>query len=80
MQQGVTEREVLQPERPGGLANLEAAVAEMAPASLAGSTGLGHTRWAKQPGAETCTTRSCDRTARFRAARSRGPLRSSPWL
>jgi glucosamine--fructose-6-phosphate aminotransferase (isomerizing) len=32
--------------RAGRLANLEAAVAEMAPASLAGNTGLGHTRWA----------------------------------
>ncbi|HYB36110.1 MAG TPA: glutamine--fructose-6-phosphate transaminase (isomerizing) [Mycobacterium sp.] len=32
--------------RAGRLANLEAAVAEMAPASLIGSTGIGHTRWA----------------------------------
>ena len=32
--------------RAGRLANLEAAVAEMTPASLAGTTGLGHTRWA----------------------------------
>jgi glutamine---fructose-6-phosphate transaminase (isomerizing) len=32
--------------RAGRLANLEEAVAEMAPASLAGTTGLGHTRWA----------------------------------
>jgi len=32
--------------RAGRLANLEQAVAEMAPASLAGTTGLGHTRWA----------------------------------
>jgi glutamine---fructose-6-phosphate transaminase (isomerizing) len=32
--------------RAGRLANLEAALAEMAPASLAGTTGLGHTRWA----------------------------------
>lgn len=32
--------------RAGQLANLEAAVAEMDPASLTGSTGLGHTRWA----------------------------------
>ena len=32
--------------RAGKLANLEEAVAEMAPASLAGTTGLGHTRWA----------------------------------
>jgi glucosamine--fructose-6-phosphate aminotransferase (isomerizing) len=32
--------------RAGRLGNLEAAVAEMAPTSLTGSTGLGHTRWA----------------------------------
>ena len=32
--------------RAGRLANLEAAVADMPPGSLAGSTGLGHTRWA----------------------------------
>jgi glutamine---fructose-6-phosphate transaminase (isomerizing) len=32
--------------RAGRLANLEAAVAEMAPSSLASATGLGHTRWA----------------------------------
>src|SRR5690625_403247 len=32
--------------RAGRLANLEAALAEMNPASLSGSTGLGHTRWA----------------------------------
>ncbi len=32
--------------RAGRLANLEAAVAEMDPASLTGGTGLGHTRWA----------------------------------
>ncbi|MEZ0362343.1 glutamine--fructose-6-phosphate transaminase (isomerizing) [Mycobacterium sp. pUA109] len=32
--------------RAGRLANLEAAVAEMDPASLTGTTGLGHTRWA----------------------------------
>jgi glucosamine--fructose-6-phosphate aminotransferase (isomerizing) len=32
--------------RAGRLANLEEAVAEMAPVSLAGTTGLGHTRWA----------------------------------
>ncbi len=32
--------------RAGRLANLEEAVAEMAPASLTGTTGLGHTRWA----------------------------------
>jgi len=32
--------------RAGRLANLEAALAEMPPASLTGSTGLGHTRWA----------------------------------
>jgi glucosamine--fructose-6-phosphate aminotransferase (isomerizing) len=32
--------------RAGRLANLEAAVAEMAPSSLVGTTGLGHTRWA----------------------------------
>jgi glutamine---fructose-6-phosphate transaminase (isomerizing) len=32
--------------RAGRLANLEAAVAEMPPASLVGRTGLGHTRWA----------------------------------
>ena len=32
--------------RAGRLANLEAALAESAPASLAGTTGLGHTRWA----------------------------------
>jgi glutamine---fructose-6-phosphate transaminase (isomerizing) len=32
--------------RAGRLANLEEALAEMAPASLAGTTGLGHTRWA----------------------------------
>jgi glucosamine--fructose-6-phosphate aminotransferase (isomerizing) len=32
--------------RAGRLANLEEAVAEMAPGSLAGTTGLGHTRWA----------------------------------
>jgi glutamine---fructose-6-phosphate transaminase (isomerizing) len=30
----------------GRLANLDEALAEMAPASLAGTTGLGHTRWA----------------------------------
>jgi glucosamine--fructose-6-phosphate aminotransferase (isomerizing) len=32
--------------RAGRLANLEAAVAEMTPPSLTGTTGLGHTRWA----------------------------------
>ncbi|HWT49221.1 MAG TPA: glutamine--fructose-6-phosphate aminotransferase, partial [Mycobacterium sp.] len=32
--------------RAGRLANLEEAVAEMAPESLGGTTGLGHTRWA----------------------------------
>jgi glucosamine--fructose-6-phosphate aminotransferase (isomerizing) len=32
--------------RAGRLGNLEEAVAEMTPASLAGTTGLGHTRWA----------------------------------
>jgi len=32
--------------RAGRLANLEDAVAEMAPASRTGNTGLGHTRWA----------------------------------
>jgi glutamine---fructose-6-phosphate transaminase (isomerizing) len=32
--------------RAGRLANLDEALAEMAPASLAGTTGLGHTRWA----------------------------------
>jgi glutamine---fructose-6-phosphate transaminase (isomerizing) len=32
--------------RAGRLANLDEAVAEMPPASLAGTTGLGHTRWA----------------------------------
>src|SRR5271156_2078609 len=32
--------------RAGRLANLEEALAEMVPASLAGNTGLGHTRWA----------------------------------
>ncbi len=32
--------------RAGRLANLEAVVAEMSPESLAGTTGLGHTRWA----------------------------------
>ncbi|MEE6175267.1 glutamine--fructose-6-phosphate transaminase (isomerizing) [Mycobacterium sp. 050134] len=32
--------------RAGRLANLEDAVAQMAPESLAGTTGLGHTRWA----------------------------------
>ena len=32
--------------RAGRLANLEGALAEMAPDSLTGSTGLGHTRWA----------------------------------
>jgi glutamine---fructose-6-phosphate transaminase (isomerizing) len=32
--------------RAGRLANLEEAVAEMSPASLGGTTGLGHTRWA----------------------------------
>ncbi len=32
--------------RAGRLANLEEAVAEMAPESLCGTTGLGHTRWA----------------------------------
>jgi glucosamine--fructose-6-phosphate aminotransferase (isomerizing) len=32
--------------RAGRLANLEAAVAEMSPEELAGTTGLGHTRWA----------------------------------
>ncbi|KAA1248646.1 glutamine--fructose-6-phosphate transaminase (isomerizing) [Mycobacterium simiae] len=32
--------------RAGRLANLEAAVTEMAPSELAGTTGLGHTRWA----------------------------------
>jgi len=32
--------------RAGRLGNLEAALAEMPPASLTGSTGLGHTRWA----------------------------------
>jgi glucosamine--fructose-6-phosphate aminotransferase (isomerizing) len=32
--------------RAGRLANLEAAVAEMTPSSLTGTTGLGHTRWA----------------------------------
>jgi glutamine---fructose-6-phosphate transaminase (isomerizing) len=32
--------------RAGRLANLEDAVAEMAPAARTGSTGLGHTRWA----------------------------------
>ncbi|MBX9640729.1 MAG: isomerizing glutamine--fructose-6-phosphate transaminase, partial [Mycobacteriaceae bacterium] len=32
--------------RAGQLANLESALAEMTPAELAGSTGLGHTRWA----------------------------------
>ncbi|MBS4728906.1 glutamine--fructose-6-phosphate transaminase (isomerizing) [Mycobacterium sp. SM1] len=32
--------------RAGRLANLDAAVAELAPASLTGTTGLGHTRWA----------------------------------
>ncbi|MDI3314709.1 MAG: glutamine--fructose-6-phosphate transaminase (isomerizing) [Mycobacterium sp.] len=32
--------------RAGRLANLDAAVAEMAPAALTGTTGLGHTRWA----------------------------------
>ncbi|MFZ1178320.1 MAG: glutamine--fructose-6-phosphate transaminase (isomerizing) [Mycobacterium sp.] len=32
--------------RAGRLANLEEAVAEMPPASLTGTTGLGHTRWA----------------------------------
>ncbi len=32
--------------RAGRLANLEEAMAEMPPAALAGSTGLGHTRWA----------------------------------
>jgi glucosamine--fructose-6-phosphate aminotransferase (isomerizing) len=32
--------------RAGRLANLECAVAEMAPDSRSGSTGLGHTRWA----------------------------------
>src|SRR5260370_42634758 len=31
--------------RAGRLANLEEAVAEMAPLSLAGTTGLRHTRW-----------------------------------
>jgi len=32
--------------RAGRLANLEEALASMAPGSLAGTTGLGHTRWA----------------------------------
>ncbi|MGB9222890.1 glutamine--fructose-6-phosphate transaminase (isomerizing) [Mycobacterium sp.] len=32
--------------RAGRLANLDEALAEMEPASLAGTTGLGHTRWA----------------------------------
>jgi len=32
--------------RAGRLANLENSMAEMAPAELAGTTGLGHTRWA----------------------------------
>lgn len=32
--------------RAGQLANLEAALAEMTPAALSGTTGLGHTRWA----------------------------------
>ncbi len=32
--------------RAGQLANLEAALAEMTPAELSGTTGLGHTRWA----------------------------------
>jgi glutamine---fructose-6-phosphate transaminase (isomerizing) len=32
--------------RAGRLANLEAALAEVEPASLTGTTGLGHTRWA----------------------------------
>ncbi len=32
--------------RAGRLANLQEAVADMPPASLAGTTGLGHTRWA----------------------------------
>jgi glutamine---fructose-6-phosphate transaminase (isomerizing) len=32
--------------RAGRLANLESAIAETDPAALAGSTGLGHTRWA----------------------------------
>ena len=32
--------------RAGRLGNLEAALAEMPPASLTGGTGLGHTRWA----------------------------------
>ncbi|OOK67449.1 glutamine amidotransferase domain protein [Mycobacterium kansasii] len=32
--------------RAGRLANLEAAVADMAPSELTGTTGLGHTRWA----------------------------------
>ncbi|OHU98701.1 glutamine--fructose-6-phosphate transaminase (isomerizing) [Mycobacterium talmoniae] len=38
--------EVTVRRRAGRLANLEAAVAEMDPASLTGTTGLGHTRWA----------------------------------
>src|ERR1700712_166297 len=32
--------------RAGQLSNLEAAIAEMGPAELAGTAGLGHTRWA----------------------------------
>lgn len=32
--------------RAGRLSNLEAALAEMAPSELSGTTGLGHTRWA----------------------------------
>src|ERR1700692_3365505 len=32
--------------RAGRLDNLEAAIAEMSPDSLGGTTGLGHTRWA----------------------------------
>src|ERR1043165_8305864 len=32
--------------RAGRVANLEAALAESDPGTLAGSTGLGHTRWA----------------------------------
>ncbi|MBY0442992.1 MAG: glutamine--fructose-6-phosphate transaminase (isomerizing) [Mycobacteriaceae bacterium] len=38
--------ELIVRRRAGRLANLEAAVAEMAPTLLTGSTGLGHTRWA----------------------------------